>query len=110
MDKIMSKNTIRAVENTDFKKIIETALGHSTKQDNVAVVRFNGEHLSEHISAIDFKDFIFKMTTFNRKNYITSKDVAVITPKNLSDQETSTYNEKDNIEKIGSRLNLRNKP
>ena len=111
MDKIMSENTIRVVRHQDFKKTIETMLGHSIRQDDVAVVRFDDKHLSEKVSAIDLKEFIFKMITFNKENNITSKDVAVITQEDLVNKETSTLSiEKDNVKNIGSRLNLRNKP
>ena len=92
MDKIMSENTmrfVRVVRHQDFKKTIETVLGHSIRQDDIAVVRFDDKNLSEKVSAIDLKEFIFKMITFNKENNITSKDIAVITQEDLVNQETN---------------------
>jgi hypothetical protein len=89
MDKIMSENTIRVVRHQDFKKTIETVLGHSIRQEDVAVVSFDDKPLAERVAAIDLKEFIFKMVTFNKENNITSKDIAVITQEDLANEEKS---------------------
>ena len=96
----MSETRLRVVKHQDFKKTIETVLGHSIKQDDIAVVSFDDKPLAEKVAAIDLTDFIFRMVTFNKENSITSKDVAIITQEDLANEE------KNNVDNVS---NTRNK-